>query len=127
MTLIDKKIEVVFDKEQYNINDDICISIYSQGYACTQKLACLDDDCLYPLSYYEKYEDMIIVKPSAIKGINNRDVISVGTVSPASGLHNFFYYPLKKMLNKKTEYLNTKDNDNKKFVYYTTTNINIKY
>ncbi|MBO7646761.1 MAG: hypothetical protein J6S56_01520 [Bacteroidales bacterium] len=125
MTLIDKKIEVIFDNEYYEIDDNLIISIDSKGYACNQKLVCLSEDCLFQNSRYDVKNDMIKLQATSLKGNNNKKVVTVGTVTPASGL-NFFFYPYQKMLNRPINYLDYGKPANKKFVYYSTKKVNIK-
>lgn len=96
MTVIEKEIEVVLDKDYYSLSDDLTVSIQSKGYACKHTLACLGD----PHSGYVVDDNKIILPVSYIENGN----ISVGTVSPASGFRNFFEYPYRKMFGLPVSY-----------------------
>ena len=122
MTLLNKNIDVQIDKEYYTIDDDILISVNSQGYACSHRLVCLGEEELYPNTNYIKEKNIIVLNATTIR--NNE--ISIGTVSPASGLPNFFEYPFKKMFNHETEYIDTKKDSNKKFINYKSKSISIR-
>lgn len=122
MTIINKNIDIHFDKQYYTIDDDILISISSQGYACSHKLVNLGSKELYPNTQYVPEKNMIVLKAATVK--NNR--ISVGTVSPASGIPNFFVYPIRRMFNKNYGYVDVNELQNERYVNYITKNINIR-
>ena len=122
MTLINKNNVIQVDKEYYTIDENILITVNSQGYACSHKLVCLGQEELYQNTKYMLDKNMIVLKAATIK--NN--VIAVGTVSPASGFPNFFVYPLKKMFQREYEYIDIEKSGNKKFVNYQSKSINIR-
>lgn len=122
MTLINKNNVIQVDKEYYTIDENILITVNSQGYACSHKLVCLGQEELYQNTKYMLDKNMIVLKAATIK--NN--VISVGTVSPASGFPNFFVYPLKKLFQREYEYLDIEKPGNQKYVNYQSKSINIR-
>lgn len=128
MTLINKQVEIVFDKEYYDIDDKVLITVRSKGYACSQKLVCIAEDNLFQNAAYEVNGNLIAVDASEIKG-NAKRVIAVGTLTPASGLKNFLRYPMYKMLNKvDSDYQydsDYKDLKNEKSIYYSSGIVNI--
>ena len=124
MTLVNKQVEVVFDKDYYTLCDKVLITVKSKGYACSQKIVCIAEENLYHKEACEVNGNMITVNAFEIKGDAKR-VISVGTLTPASGLKNFLRYPMYKMLNKAIDYPEYKDLANKQSVYYTSAIVNI--
>lgn len=96
MTITIKDVTVCVDKEYYNLSDDILVSIESKGYGCNYQLVGLGEKELFPNTSYKIKKNSIIVPASSL--INNR--ISVGSISPASGIRAFFEYPIKKILGK---------------------------
>lgn len=94
MTVVMKDINVVVNKEYYSLSDDIVISVQTKGYACNHTLVSLGEKELYPNSKYDLGKGIIVIPASCVK--NN--VISVGTVSPASGRRSFITYPYRKIL-----------------------------
>jgi hypothetical protein len=130
MTSIDKKIEVVPDKEFYHLDDDIVIFVSARGYACDLKVVCLGENCLYPNSNYEIRNNMIILKPYILKGNGNKRSVEIGTITPTAGF-NFLRYPFRKILypfinDKRVEYVSpVKSYEN--FESYTSTTVNIVF
>lgn len=96
MTITIKDVTVYVDKEYYNLSDDIMVSMESKGYGCDYQLVGLGERELYPHTSYKLKKNSIIVPASTLK--SNR--ISVGSISPASGIRAFFVYPFKKMTGK---------------------------
>ena len=110
MTVTMKDINVVLDKDYYSLTDDIVISAETKGYACNHSLVSLGQDELYPDTKYYVGKRNIIVPASCIRD----NIISVGTLSPASGLQNFLTYPYKKMFGLST----VTDSSNQSRPYY---------
>ena len=96
MTIVEKEVDVVLDKDYYSLSDDVTVSIQSKGYACRHSLVCLGD----PHSSYTVDNNKIILPASYIENGS----IYVGTVSPASGFQNFFVYPYRKIFNLPIQY-----------------------
>jgi hypothetical protein len=130
MTLVNKHIDIVFDKEYYCIDDDVLITVESKGYACSHKLVCIAENTIYPNPDsnlpYDTDGNLIAVKALAIKGNGSKRLITVGTVTPASGYCNFLRYPIYKMLGKKVHYIDASTTDNRQFVNYSSEIVNIK-
>lgn len=138
LTLVDKKIDIVVDKEYYSLDENVIITVNSQGYACHHVLVCLGKENLYPNTKYNLEKNMIVLKASTIKDKNN--AIAVGTISPANGKLNFVMYPFWKMKGESIEYLKIIDPSiieadtssmseyasNMQYVYFKTKNINIR-
>lgn len=120
MTVVVKDIDIIVDKDYYSVSDKVIVSIDSKGYACKHSLMKLGEQELYPYSEYEKIKNYIIVPATCIKD----NVISVGVVSPASGLKHFYLYPFEKMLNKVPEV--SLGDEWKGHIYYQSRAINIR-
>lgn len=121
MTMTVKEITVHTDREQYAITDDVMISVESKGYACQHTLVCLGAEELHSHSSYVKHKNVIVIPATCIK--NN--LVSVGTVSPASSFSGFLVYPLAKMLNKDS-LLSLSLQKHRGRVYYTAHTVIIK-
>ena len=96
MTVVIKDITIITDKDYYSLSEDITVSVDTKGYACNHTMVCLGDEYLYPGSQYKHIKNSIIVPASYVRD----NVIAAGTITPASGINNFFRYPLYKMLGK---------------------------
>ena len=121
MTVVMKDINVVVNKEYYSLSDDIVISVQTKGYACNHTLVSLGEKELYPNSKYDLGKGIIVIPAYCVK--NN--VISVGTVSPASGRRRFFTYPYRKILGMPDDntYRRSKSSEH---VYYKSKRITIQ-
>ena len=114
MTITIKDVTVCVDKEYYSLSDDILISIESKGYGCDYQLVGLGDKELFPNTTYKIKKNSIILPASTLK--NNR--ISVGTISPASGIRAFFVYPIMRIVGKSYSSKETEREVSPWLIYY---------
>lgn len=114
MTILAKNIEIITDKPYYTLDDDIIITVNAKGYACEHKMVCLGGMGPKPTPKHD------VIRIRAVQVKNNK--ISVGLVSPASGLSFFMEYPIRMIFDMPNIYPTLEDGDG---IYYKDKNINI--
>lgn len=115
-----KEIDVIVDKDYYNLDEDVLVTVNVRGYACDYHLVKPSEEDLFSNSKYEKKKNMLIIPASIIK--NNS--LAVGVIGPANGT-NFLVYPYYKFFGK-DKMLEYSDSTNNKFVYFKKISINIR-
>lgn len=123
MTSIEKEIEVETDKPFYSFSDKVLITVNARGYACRHKLVGLSEE--YNGAKYYSDKGLIILNATQIK--NNE--VAIGTVSPATGVKNFFFYFYYKMNGYEPPYIDIRENDIdaiKKYANFTPKSIYVK-
>ena len=100
MTVMVKDVTLEPDKSYYAPTDRVMITVHTRGYACNYKLIGMGSK-IGNIDYFAN-EDLLIFDAAQLKGSE----IAVGTLSPATGLKQFFIsYPISKILDKEPEYL----------------------
>ena len=115
MTSTIVNVEAKTDKSFYSYSDKVKITVSARGYACEHKFVGLGEEIGFPKNYSDK--GLIVINAYQIK--NNR--VSIGTVSPATGILNFICYFCNKNIGIEPSY--TKD---KKNAHYTPISIYVE-
>lgn len=96
MTMAMAHVEILLDKDYYNLSDKVLITTQVRGYACNYDICGLQQGSLYQNSTYDKKKNMILLDAYAVRD----NYVSVGIIGPIRTVADFFVYPCDKIMDR---------------------------